>query len=226
MVIKISVSMIYRPNPCTCTLQSPTRNCGAIQNNEPRALTCTTDASDTACCPSTSYCVYGGFCFKDDGYYDTAEVFDMTCDGDVSKWCPVGFDWDPTIPPSGKCVFKHSWGSNKYLILNSSFDTIARLDDMGFIIIKGTLHERTFYGIGDDERWIFLDRYGNKKVAFDLSNGDMYIAGDLNYSQASITNNPFSNDFVLVNLLDVPQILFNETGSIFTKKFLYQNSNP
>ena len=209
---------------CSCSLQTLTRSCGDIQNDDPRPTTCTADASDTACCPSTSYCVYGGFCFGNDNDINTAELWDMTCDKDVGKWCPVGFDW--VGAPYNQCQFQHAWGLNKYIIKNSSGDNIAKLDDNGFIVIKGFLYQKSWPFPSPDDEWAFVDESGTQEVKINMNTGNMYIRGILNYSQASITNNPFSNDFVLHNPLDVPQIMFDESGDIFTKKFLYQNSNP
>ena len=217
--IAINLSDAERPDQCTCYKSTLSRVCGAIENNDPWPTSCTTDATDTACCLTSDYCIYDGICFAQNNITYVSGKGYLVCSS--LHWCPEGFVW--VGAPFNRCEKQGSPGENNLLIQDTSGNNVARLDDAGNIYLKGSC----IYGGNcnpTNDAFNFQDADGNIKAYIDFVNGDLCVANGICPSLSDSCSPP-DGSFIIRDTDDNVVTSLDSNGYLCHKGGLYENTN-
>ena len=115
---------------------------------------------------------------------------------------------------------------NKFYIKNSTGNNIAWFGDLGNVVLKGILEQNSTHTATANDEFRFQDSNGNDVMLIDMTNGNMYIDGNLSQNQNTLTPSQNSDDFIILNETNNVVAYVNEFGYMFLKGILVENGNP
>ena len=117
------------------------------------------------------------------------------------------------------------YGTSKFAILNDVGVRKAWFDDLGNLFLKGGLAKRSTLTADDRyDEFRVQDSAGNEVAIIDVTNGNMYITGDVQTAWSDPDEG--EDEFIIHNDQGSPMAYINESGNLYLKGKLYQNANP
>ena len=110
----------------------------------------------------------------------------------------------------------------KFCVENSSADPVAWFDDLGNLVLTGTLTQNTTPTASANDEFRFQNSSGTDKAIIRMSDGNMYIAGSLYEEQNSLTPSG-GDDFIVKDNSGTIVAYISESGNLYLKGKLYEN---
>ncbi len=142
---------------------------------------------------------YGGspFCGSQDGHCQADAGASSNCDDypEMSSIASV----DPGYPGycDSNCAYHSTIGTYKFYVKNSAGTNRASFDDVGNVVITGTLYKNGAVSPAGNDDFIIKNSAGTNVAYIDGATGNMYLAGGMWDAQPSVT--PPANSFIIKN---------------------------
>ncbi len=129
------------------------------------------------------------------------------------------FDWDGATLHNVDVTVYSPACCRAFSVKDTYGNTVALFDKLGNVYLEGEKEAGRAASANDE----FI--FGNDLVIIDASNGNMYMDGDVNEDQGTLQN-PAGDDFIIKDDSGNVVAYINESGDVFLKGWLYENSEP
>jgi len=142
---------------------------------------------------------------------DETNCGDSICEG--GETC-VLCNSDCGVCPFPSFIYFRNTGSN-----------VAKLDAYGNVVLKGSFQHNFNPNPGGNDEFIVYS--GGEPVAMiNLNNGKMFIKGYIYQNQVNLSPSPPDTDFIVKNSNEATIAYIDNSGNLYLKGRLTQNSNP
>lgn len=131
-----------------------------------------------------------------------------------------------TVGTSGYCDANcgyHAKGTYKFYVKNSGGSNIAFFDDVGNVVISGTLYESSATAPSGNDDFIVQNNAGIWKAWIDGATGNMYLAGTMLDGQSI---SPPANSFIIQNSAGTAVSYIDSNGNLRLKGAFVAGGTP
>ena len=111
---------------------------------------------------------------------------------------------------------------SRFCVRNSSSVPVAWIDELGNLVLTGTLTQNTTPTATGNDEFRLQDSDGNDVAIIDMTNGNMYLAGSVQATWANPSEG--SDDFIIKDTTGATVAYIDESGDVYLTGDLYEQA--